>query len=64
MKHRSKELAQARFPFAPGVIECPPEPESLSVAEVVLVLVCMAAVVAVVGFALGYVACRGCCCEP
>lgn len=58
MKTNSKELgtSQVRYPFAPGVIEGAPQPESqgFPLAEAVLALVCVAAVVAVVGFALGY----------
>lgn len=58
MKTHCKELgsSQVRYPFAPGVIEGPPEaePAGLPVVETVLVLVCVAAVVAVVGFAFGY----------
>lgn len=59
MKTHCKELGashQVRYPFAPGVIEGPPESESagLPVVELVLLLVCVAAVVAVVGFACGY----------
>lgn len=61
MKTHCKELgssqgAQVRYPFAPGVIEGPheTEPAGLPVVETVLVLVCVAAVVAVVGFFWGY----------
>lgn len=58
MKTNFKEhgASQVRFPFAPGVIEGPQQPESqgFPLVEAVLGLVCVAAVVAVVGFALGY----------
>ena len=61
MKTHCKELgashsSQVRYPFAPGVIEGPPQSDSagLPVVEAVLVLVCVAAVVAVVGFVCGY----------
>jgi len=43
-----------RYPFAPGVIEGMPPGHAEAISRAVLVVACLAALVAVVGFSVGY----------